>query len=148
MSVTILPYAPACISSQPYAFEQLSRTQQVHYLVCSILRLRSLIAPRSTSNSFIIIFPLHLTLLSWYTGIPAQAYLAGLKAVIHERLIASSSPSHLPTIATSANNTFPTRRFVKTIAWLTLGISGPALLWYIAVSLTSYVPSVCSPLYY
>lgn len=79
--------------------------------------------------SFVIIFPLQLAGLCWLTGVPARAYIAGLKDAIHDRLLSSTSPIN-------KTDNFPTARFVRTIVLLTAGITCPGLLWYVAVSLT------------
>lgn len=84
-------------------------------------------------KSFSIIFPLHLAALTWWTQVPAKAYIAGLKDAIQERL----TPETMPSVERRTD--FPVVRFIRIILLLTAGITCPGLLWYVAVSLTSCV---------
>lgn len=61
---------------------------------------------------------------------PASSYISGLRLALTDHLEGSRSYD------------FPLRKFLRLIGLLTAGVTVPALLWYISVSLTSYEFSV------
>ncbi|KAF8642325.1 hypothetical protein AX16_009595 [Volvariella volvacea WC 439] len=73
-------------------------------------------------SSFWIIFPLHLAYLSVTTNYSASTYIKCLNQSIADQ---------------AGTTEFPFRWFIIQVSLLTLGITIPALLWFIAVSLAS-----------
>ncbi|KAF8328152.1 uncharacterized protein EI90DRAFT_2974599 [Cantharellus anzutake] len=80
-------------------------------------------------SSLMIIFPIHVMLLSLYTKIPPTPYLTGLRAALISQMEPTGRPSRI--------RAFPLHKFLRRIILLTTGVTVPGLLWYIAVSLTS-----------
>ncbi|KDQ63568.1 hypothetical protein JAAARDRAFT_695624 [Jaapia argillacea MUCL 33604] len=83
-------------------------------------------------SSFFISFPLHLLYLIVTTRRSPRVFLAGLVTSLQSQL----SPSGF-TESTHLDTPFPILRFLLLVALLTVGITGPALLWFAAVSLAS-----------
>ncbi|KAG8940272.1 hypothetical protein FRC04_005454 [Tulasnella sp. 424] len=73
--------------------------------------------------SFSLIFPLHLLYLTKTTGIPSSRYLAGLRLAVAQLLTNS------PTVP----STLEYGKLCRLILGLTLGVTCPAVLWYISV---------------
>ncbi|KZT61025.1 hypothetical protein CALCODRAFT_57809 [Calocera cornea HHB12733] len=82
-----------------------------------------------THAAFLVVLPLHLLLLRLQTGTPITANVHAL----HRALLATHSPS--PSDVRESRHAYI--RFAPLIVCLTLGVSAPSLLWYMAVSLTS-----------
>ncbi|TFK77118.1 hypothetical protein BDN72DRAFT_807572 [Pluteus cervinus] len=77
-------------------------------------------------SSFWIILPLHLIYLTYTTNYSTGALLKGVIRSLSDHLSSGSD-----------GISFPLRRFSVLVFILTLGITVPALLWFIAVSLAS-----------
>ncbi|KAI0308234.1 hypothetical protein B0F90DRAFT_138893 [Multifurca ochricompacta] len=82
-------------------------------------------------SSLALTFPLHLLFLILTTSLSAESLLAGLSLAIKLHF-APNDQSHLTTV----RSPFPYFRFLKLIAFLTLGVTIPALLWFVSVSLS------------
>ncbi|KAF9478535.1 hypothetical protein BDN70DRAFT_879881 [Pholiota conissans] len=80
-------------------------------------------------SSFSIIFPLHLLYLLATTNYTAVSLLKGLSFAIAFHLD--------PDVKSATQFRFPRPRFIRLILGLTVGITCPALLWFVAVSLAS-----------
>ncbi|KAG8891688.1 hypothetical protein FRC00_013282, partial [Tulasnella sp. 408] len=72
---------------------------------------------------FSLSFPLHLLYLTITTGIPSSRYLYGLRLALTRRL--AKSPTVSPDLEYG--------NFLKLILGLTLGVTCPAVLWYVSV---------------
>ncbi|KAF8905564.1 hypothetical protein CPB84DRAFT_1771726 [Gymnopilus junonius] len=79
-------------------------------------------------SSFSLIFPLHLLYLLATTDYTTVSLLRGLSLAI---------ANHLAPGQKSTSYRFPRAKFIRLILGCTLGITCPALLWFIAVSLAS-----------
>ncbi|EPQ60658.1 hypothetical protein GLOTRDRAFT_68491 [Gloeophyllum trabeum ATCC 11539] len=84
-------------------------------------------------SSFIVMFPLHLIYLVVVTKRPPSHFIAGIRQALVNQL--APTPSRILDPVHTAP--FPTRRLVKLVLMLTMGITAPALLWFIAVSLSA-----------
>ncbi|KAF8506671.1 hypothetical protein F5888DRAFT_22765 [Russula emetica] len=82
-------------------------------------------------SSLTIIFPLHLLYLVLTTSASLESLLAGLSLAIKIHF-APIDKSRLDIL----QSTFPYGRFLRLMAFLTVGLTLPALLWYISVSLS------------
>ncbi|KZT30557.1 hypothetical protein NEOLEDRAFT_1053416 [Neolentinus lepideus HHB14362 ss-1] len=80
-------------------------------------------------SSLIVMLPLHLLYLVLVTQCSLRYFIATIRRALIHHLPAAKSELH--------DSPFPTRRLVQLIFLLTSGITIPALLWYIAVSLAS-----------
>ena len=78
-------------------------------------------------SSFTLIFPLHLAYLVCTTPYTSRYYIGLAMATLRSHF---SHPS-------SRTTSLPVNRIITTILLLTIGMSLPGLLWYIAVSLAS-----------
>ncbi|KZT44647.1 hypothetical protein SISSUDRAFT_976694 [Sistotremastrum suecicum HHB10207 ss-3] len=81
-------------------------------------------------SSFVLLFPLHLLYLVTVTGIPARAYLSGLWTSLRFQL----SP---PSTFGAREAPFPWPKLTSLSFMMLVGVTGPALLWYASVPLTS-----------
>ncbi|KDR84970.1 hypothetical protein GALMADRAFT_233487 [Galerina marginata CBS 339.88] len=79
-------------------------------------------------SSFAIIFPLHLLYILGTTNYTTVSLLRGLSFAI---------TNHLSPGQKSAGFQFPRAKFIWLVLGCTLGITCPALLWFLAVSLAS-----------
>ncbi|KAH9486952.1 hypothetical protein JR316_0001018 [Psilocybe cubensis] len=79
-------------------------------------------------SSFAIIFPLHLLYLRATTNHSTVSLLNGLAIAI---------TNHLTQDQKTPGVKFPRAKFLRLILFLTLGITVPALLWFLSVSLAS-----------
>ncbi|CCA71397.1 hypothetical protein PIIN_05337 [Serendipita indica DSM 11827] len=79
-------------------------------------------------STFSIIFPFHLLYLTWTTPYTVNHYLSLIRETLRLQF---SSPADLHV------GRFPTRNIITLAIVLTIGISTPGLLWYIAVSFAS-----------
>ncbi|KAF8974052.1 hypothetical protein BDZ97DRAFT_1778191 [Flammula alnicola] len=79
-------------------------------------------------SSFAIIFPLHLLYLLATTNYTAVSLLKGLAFAIS---------NHLEPGQKSRGFQFPRAKFIRLVLGLTVGITCPALLWFLAISLAS-----------
>lgn len=77
-------------------------------------------------SSFSIILPLHLAWLSLTSSTPLATHLHLLKLALASKFSRNAS-----------SDAFPMTRFLTVVAALTVGATGPGLLWYASVSLTS-----------
>jgi hypothetical protein len=96
-------------------------------LTCQCLFSRSYIV----HSSLTIIFPLHLLYLVLTTSASLESLLAGLSLAIKIHF-APIDKSRLDIL----QSTFPYGRFLRLMAFLTVGLTLPALLWFISVSLS------------
>ncbi|TFK57105.1 hypothetical protein OE88DRAFT_1650684 [Heliocybe sulcata] len=80
-------------------------------------------------SSLLVMLPLHLLYLVLVTKRSPRYFLAMIRRTLIRQLRAPISEAHA--------SPFPTQRLVHLILLFTAGISTPALLWYIAVSLSS-----------
>ena len=83
-----------------------------------------------------IIFPLHLLYLHVSTPFPIRAYIRGL-AVAAKNHLNKRSLTASPEVG--RNTLFPVSRFLTIMTWCTFGVTIPALLWFAALPLASYV---------
>ncbi|OCB86086.1 DNA ligase I [Sanghuangporus baumii] len=86
--------------------------------------------------SLVFIFPLHLLYLRWTTSLPMKAYVRGLARAIKAHLTSKYIPAPLD-LGDSGAPGFPTARLFSVIAWCTLGLTIPALLWFAALNYAS-----------
>lgn len=82
-------------------------------------------------STFAIIFPLHLLYLVLTTSASLESLLTGLSLVVKIHF-APVDKSRLAIV----QSTFPYGRFLRLTAFLTVGITLPAVLWFISVSLS------------
>ena len=82
-------------------------------------------------STFILIFPLHLLYLVLTTSASLESLLAGLFLAVKIQF-APSDQNYLVTL----RSPFPYTRFLRLLAFLTLGVTLPALLWFVSVSLS------------
>lgn len=82
-------------------------------------------------SSLIIIFPLHLSYLVLATSASLESLLAGLSLAIKIHF-APADKSRLAVIQSA----FPYGRLLRLMAFLTIGVTLPALLWFISVPLS------------
>jgi hypothetical protein len=82
-------------------------------------------------SSFAIIFPLHLLYLILTTSTSLESLLAGLSLAVKIHF-APVDKSRLAIL----HSTFPYGRLLRLTAFLTVGLTLPALLWFISVSLS------------
>jgi len=82
-------------------------------------------------SSLAIIFPLHLLYLVLTTSASSESLLAGLSLAVKIHF-APPDKSRL----TILQSTFPYGRLLRLTTFLTIGLSLPALLWFISVSLS------------
>ncbi|KAL5495427.1 hypothetical protein ACEPAI_890 [Sanghuangporus weigelae] len=86
--------------------------------------------------SLVFIFPLHLLYLRWTTSLPMKAYVRGLARAMKAHLTSKYIPAPLD-LGDSGASSFPTARLFSIIAWCTLGLTIPALLWFAALNYAS-----------
>jgi len=80
-------------------------------------------------STFSIIFPLHLLYILATTQYTLSALWAGIYTAISTHL--------LPKTASFNQRDFPTAKLCTLVAFLTTGVTIPALLWFAAVSRAS-----------
>lgn len=90
-------------------------------------------------SSFAVVFPLHLIFLKYTSATPIRAYLEGLSAAfkVHFAKVAGKRAAADDVEDDDSNASFPTSKLFYLIAWLTVGVSSPALLWFAAITLAS-----------
>jgi len=82
-------------------------------------------------SSFSLIFPLHLLYLTWTSGHSISEVLRGLVVTIKYHLAPKQQRR------TSLLPKFPTAAFLRLLAFMTVGITCPGLLWFAAISLAT-----------
>ena len=82
-------------------------------------------------SAFAFTFPLHILSLLLTEQISVESVLEGLSLAIKIHFAPSELSHH-----TILRSPFPRFRFLLLIALLTLGVTVPALLWFISVSLS------------
>jgi hypothetical protein len=102
------------------------QTTYAHTPLANRISVKSYIA----HSSFSIVLPLHLFYLKYTTRQSAASHIQRVIATLRQRL---TPPASAP------SRTFPTKRLIVLLSCLTVGITMPAVLWYIAVLLASYV---------
>lgn len=80
-------------------------------------------------SSFAVIFPLHCLYLVAVHKYPAASLWRSISAAIADHLAPTSEAGQ-----------FPHAHFLRLALACTVGVTLPALLWFAAVSLASYVP--------
>lgn len=79
-------------------------------------------------SSFSLILPAHMLYFMVTSNHSPYTLLNGLSLAIKD---------HLEPIQASASTTFPRKAFFRLIAFLTVGITYPGLLWFAAISMAS-----------
>ncbi|OBZ79182.1 hypothetical protein A0H81_01091 [Grifola frondosa] len=79
-------------------------------------------------SSFVVMFPLHFLYLLLFSKNSPRAIWAGLMFAMKRHL----SPTD---VSAYPQPKFPTWRFVRLLLYLTVGMTVPSLLWFVAVSL-------------
>ena len=80
-------------------------------------------------SSFVIMFPLHIC----YLYATSQYSLASLRTSIIVATQEHLAPKSI--LPSSGTPIFPTRKLVRLVFILTVGVSIPSLLWFVAVRL-------------
>ncbi|KAF7339488.1 hypothetical protein MSAN_02163100 [Mycena sanguinolenta] len=105
-------------------------TQLTQYLQADLGYRQSFFIFYLVHSSFAIIFPCHLLYLTLTTKYSTTALYNGLTIALANHLTPDRG-------SRSAPSKFPRFRFLGLVLALTFGISFPALLWFIAITLTS-----------
>ena len=87
-----------------------------------------------------LIFPLHLLYLRCTTPFPVKSYLLGLSKSFKERFTTAFSSSSSG-LCHNGILDFPIHRLLAVIIFCTVGITAPALLWFVALNYASLVQS-------
>ncbi|WWC92943.1 uncharacterized protein L201_007906 [Kwoniella dendrophila CBS 6074] len=87
-----------------------------------------------THSTFALIFPIHLIILRFTTGIPISSYLEAIRNVLINQLSLSNTTT---TTTTSWMNIL--RIWIKKMIYLTLILSIPSISWYISMTLSPTV---------
>ena len=82
-------------------------------------------------SSFALTFPLHLLYLVLTSSASLESILAGLFLAVKIHF-APTDQNHRVTL----QSPFPYVRFFRLVAFLTIGVTLPALLWFVSVSLS------------
>lgn len=82
-------------------------------------------------SAFAFTFPLHLLSLLLTAPVSVESLLTGLSLAIKIHFTPGEQSHHA-----TLQSPFPRFRFLRLIAFLTLGVTIPALLWFISVSLS------------
>ncbi|EJD04120.1 uncharacterized protein FOMMEDRAFT_106598 [Fomitiporia mediterranea MF3/22] len=87
-------------------------------------------------SAMTLIFPLHLLYLRCTTPFPVKSYLLGLSKSFKENFTTAFSPA-ASELGHNGILDFPIHRLLAVITWCTVGITTPALLWFVALNYAS-----------
>jgi hypothetical protein len=128
----------SCISPpDPYSMCKVPFTFDNRFSFCASLTNKPITLSPIFARSYIVhsslvfAFPVHLLFLVLTTSASLESLLTGLSLALKIQF-APSDQNHLVTL----RSPFPYSRFLRLTAFLTLGATLPALLWFISVSLS------------